>query len=235
MVSPNTKFTHIVIGSSSDVALEIFTRNNNKDKLIMIGRSLHPDITLSEEDEFYCVQDYADVNSVTEFVASAAISCDVKLTFVVSYQVGRRTFKSTSDDEIRKIIDINLHLPLFVVKSLLIRNPNYLSGVFFSSQATRFGGSQITLYASLKAAIECFVMGLARETGPDGFRFNCISPSLFDTKNLRDNGDFPEGFVASLPFGRLGRVTEVVNLIEFLHSPDNFYISGSVYPITGAR
>lgn len=102
-----------------------------------------------------------------------------------------------------------------------------------SSQAATFGGNQLTAYASSKAAVNCLVLGMARELAAYNIRVNNVSPGIIDT------GVHPqakaEQLKASIPLGRMGEPEEVAQAIAWLLSDEASYVSGIVLPVAGAR
>lgn len=105
-----------------------------------------------------------------------------------------------------------------------------------SSETAKFGGTQLAHYAASKAAINTFTIGFAREVAPYNIRVNAVSPGVIDTDAHADSSpDRIANLLKSLPMKRMGKASEVANLIFWLLSESASYLSGSIIPITGSR
>jgi NAD(P)-dependent dehydrogenase (short-subunit alcohol dehydrogenase family) len=105
-----------------------------------------------------------------------------------------------------------------------------------TSEAAKFGGTQLAHYAASKAAVNTFTIGFAREVAPHNIRVNAVSPGVIDTDIHA--GSTPEriaNLIKSLPMKRMGKASEVADLIYWLVSDAASYLSGSIIPITGSR
>jgi 3-oxoacyl-[acyl-carrier protein] reductase len=100
--------------------------------------------------------------------------------------------------------------------------------------------------ASRPAALG-FAKALAREVAADGVLVNSVCPGVFLTDRIRDlareraesRGITQELFLAEfcgdIPLGRPGDPREVGDLLAFLCSPRNTYITGAAIPIDGGK
>lgn len=108
--------------------------------------------------------------------------------------------------------------------------------VNISSEAARFGGTQLAHYAASKAAINTFTIAFAREAAPHQVTVNAISPGVIDTEiHANSPAERINKLLDSLPMKRMGTVEEVAQLILWLVSDAAAYVSGSIIPITGSR
>ena len=105
-----------------------------------------------------------------------------------------------------------------------------------SSEAARFGGNNISHYAAAKAAVNAMTIGFAREVAADNIRVNVVSPGVIDTDMHSDSPtDRRQHLLNSLPMGRMGSADEVAQTITWLLSDKASFVSGSIFPVTGAR
>ena len=99
-----------------------------------------------------------------------------------------------------------------------------------------------TAYAAAKAAEIHLAAAAAQELGSENIRVNAVSPGsiLFpgggwDTFS-REN---PEAFAAfettEFPFGRLGRLDEVADVVTFVLSPRASWITGANIAVDGGQ
>ncbi len=108
--------------------------------------------------------------------------------------------------------------------------------VNITSEAARFGGTHLAHYAASKAAINTFTIAAAREAATHNIRINAISPGVIDTEiHAASTEERLNSLINSLPMKRMGRTSEVAELVYWLLSPAASYISGAVIPVTGSR
>lgn len=92
-----------------------------------------------------------------------------------------------------------------------------------------------SIYAGAKAALEDFTRSLAREIGHRGVTVNVVAPGPIDTA-FYHGAETPESVAratgASVA-GRLGRVEDIVPMIEFLASPKSQWVTAQTLFING--
>ena len=151
----------------------------------------------------------------------------------------RKSFFETDISDLERTIQVNLTGTIYCVHKftkLLINQSINGSMVLISSEAARFGGNRISMYAATKAALNTFVVGAAREVGPFGIRINAVSPGTIYTKSLENEGEQKlKQIRESIPLGRIGTVNEAAETIHWLLSDKSSYVSGSMITVSGGR
>lgn len=124
--------------------------------------------------------------------------------------------------------------------------PHYLSGmvlpkmrtlergdiVMISSVATRFLSGNGAPYNMGKTAMEALAYTLAKEERPNGVRVNIVAPGLVDTEmgqrliKATQGVEDIRSLDASMPFGRVCQPQDVANVVHFLVSDQNSYLTG---------
>lgn len=93
-----------------------------------------------------------------------------------------------------------------------------------------------TGYASAKSALHTFAKSLALEYGPQGIRFNTVSPGMTETGLI---ADIPEKArlltKMQIPLRRLAKPQDIAGAIEFLLSQDAGHITGETLRVYGGQ
>ena len=90
-------------------------------------------------------------------------------------------------------------------------------------------------YSASKAALDSLTRTAALEFGADGVLVNSVSPGFVDTELTRQNNstDKIATLAASTALGRLASPSEIAELVHFLVSERNTYLTGQCLIIDG--
>lgn len=224
----------LIVGSSSDISIELIKNLEVNNKLLIITRN---NIT-SNDNNIVIVHDLQQ-NAITADIINNKLTDQYyikNLIYTSSYQAGRKKLTDFNNQEILDSFNVNIINLMILVKEIIKFRPNLPgSFIFFGSQATIFGGDRISAYAASKGAIEIFTKSLSKEVGNYGLRVNCISIGTVKTKQLlKDNFD-EEKVIKTIPLHRLGLPMDVVNLSQWLLSDLSSYMTGTIIPLAGGR
>lgn len=141
-----------------------------------------------------------------------------------------------SMDEWNKVISVN-QTGIFLLNKYVI-NEMLKSGkgaVVNTSSMYGFVGSTTSFaYSASKGAINQMTRSLALTYARDNIRVNAIAPGYVDTPILSMVPDNVKKAMGNeLPIGRIGKDTEIANLICYLLSDDASFITGAIIPIDG--
>jgi 3-oxoacyl-[acyl-carrier protein] reductase len=104
--------------------------------------------------------------------------------------------------------------------------------VNFSSIASKGNAGQAA-YSAAKAGIEGLTQTMAVELGPLGIRVNALALGFIDVATTRqavaDNRI--QQYSKQTPLGRLGRLDDVINAVEFVAS--NTFVNGAIVQVDG--
>ena len=141
-----------------------------------------------------------------------------------------------SMDEWNKVISVN-QTGIFLLNKYVINE--MLKGgkgavVNTSSMYGLVGSTTSFAYSASKGAINQMTRSLALTYARDNIRVNAIAPGYVDTPILSMVPDNVKKAMGNeLPIGRLGKDTEIANLICYLLSDDASFITGAIIPIDG--
>jgi NAD(P)-dependent dehydrogenase (short-subunit alcohol dehydrogenase family) len=149
---------------------------------------------------------------------------------------GPQPLADTSEDEIRRVIEINVIGAILCAQEAVRRMARGPGGaiVNLGSVAARLGApNERVHYAASKGAMSSFTIGLAREVARQGIRVNCVSPGLTET----EMNPLPklERLGPSIPIGRWAQPEEIARTILFLISPAASYVTGAELTVSGGR
>ncbi len=155
--------------------------------------------------------------------------------------VRRRAVADLSDEEFRRIMDLNMTSVFAMSRRTVPVMQRQGSGsiVNITSVAARTGGAGgSVVYATSKGAVSTFTRGLAKELATDGIRVNAVAPGIIATPfhDRHTADDQMDTMVSGIPMGRAGRPEECVGAVLFLSSPAmSGYVTGQVLEVNGGQ
>ncbi len=141
-----------------------------------------------------------------------------------------------SIDEWNKVIGVN-QTGIFLMNKYVIPNMLINGGGAIVNTSSMYGLVGTTMsfaYSASKGAINQMTRSLALTYARDNIRVNAIAPGYVDTPILASvPKDMKDAMANQLPIGRLGKDTEIANLICYLLSDEASFITGAIVPIDG--
>lgn len=109
--------------------------------------------------------------------------------------------------------------------------------VNLSTGLTRFVGEGMSIYASVKGAVETYTKYLAQELGPRGISVNVLAPGPIVTDFggglIRDNDQIREQLAGQSALGRIGRPEDIGPVLASLLSPGTGWITAQRIEASG--
>ncbi len=221
----------VIAGAGSGAGLETARKLNKKAKLILISRSITPEIEQLEAE-------YVQHDTVHGNVE------DLKLPEKVDglvYCPGSITLKSFNKLTISDFTDDftqNVTGAVSLIQQALpsLKKAGTASIVMFSSVAVKLGMPFHASIAAAKGAVEGLARSLAAELAPNRIRVNVIAPSLTDTPlaaGLLNTEAKRKAAAGRHPLRRIGQPSETAGLATFLLDDQSAWITGQVIGIDG--
>ncbi len=145
--------------------------------------------------------------------------------------------ENIDEDNIEQMLQVNLQAPLMLIKYAAksmkkngcgkIVNISSIWGV--RSKAHR------TLYSATKFGINGVTRALAREFGEYNILVNSVAPGYVNTEMTKKNVPLDDQIKIKkdIPLGRFAEPSEIANVIGFLISDQNQYITGQTIVVDG--
>lgn len=140
-----------------------------------------------------------------------------------------------------RVFDVNVKGVFYFIRFLIgpMIADNYGNIILIGSVVSNTGAGGGMHYSASKAALKGICARINYELLSKGIRSNIISPGIIDTPMLRkkypDEPQMNDILNAQVPFGRIGRPSDIANLALFLASDMSEYICGQDIIIDGGR
>ena len=156
-----------------------------------------------------------------------------------------------NESDLDKMFSVNLKGPLWfsqtVGKYFIKQNKGKIINI--SSEAGQEGSEGQSIYSATKAALIGFTRSWAKELGKYNINVVAIAPGIIEETGLRTkeyekalsysrnisvdqlNGDYSK----SIPIKRVGKLTEIADLVCYLSSDRSSYITGTTINISGGK
>lgn len=136
-----------------------------------------------------------------------------------------------------KVIGINLRGPIHMSHAAMHAFVEQGEGgkiVNLASDAGRVGSLGETVYSACKGGVIAFTKALAREGVRYGILVNAVAPGITDTPLVAGlDPKVMEAIVKTIPMRRMATPEEPAELVCFLASASNTYITGQVVSVNG--
>jgi NAD(P)-dependent dehydrogenase (short-subunit alcohol dehydrogenase family) len=137
------------------------------------------------------------------------------------------------------IVDTNLRSVVWLCRGVLpgMQARGYGRIVNLTSVGIHTGGYSLTsaVYELTKAGIWNLTKTLARSLAGDGILVNSVAPGAMRTRMILDETppDVLEAVARDIPLGRLAEPREVAEVVAFLASDANTYVTGATFDANG--
>ncbi|HMR78196.1 MAG TPA: SDR family oxidoreductase [Polyangiaceae bacterium] len=142
-----------------------------------------------------------------------------------------------TEAEFDRVVDTNFKSVVFLTQALLPRLNDGGRIIAIGSGLSRFSLAGMSVYGSLKAALERYMAYLGTELGPRGITANAISPGALDTDfnaAALEHNPAMRGYISSVTaLGRMGVAEDVGGVVAMLCTPAAGWITGQRIEVSG--
>ena len=137
--------------------------------------------------------------------------------------------------EWEEMITMNLNSVFNVIynaKEHLIETKGHIITFGYAGVDLLKARSTLTAYCAAKAGLVILTRSLASEFGRHGVRVNMVCPGWID--DTPHSEERMQEILQQIPFGRMGTVTEVAEVVTWLVEQSPEYVTGAIIPVAGA-
>jgi len=140
------------------------------------------------------------------------------------------------DEKLQRQLDLTLRPAVLIAQ---IAGPRLAargggSVVYVGSLAAEVSTLNIAMYGVGKAAVNKLAASAAHEFGPQGVRFNVVSPGrILASGVVPISPEVLERIERAIPLRRAGAPDDIAGAVQFLLSDLSSYITGAVLPVDG--
>ena len=220
----------IIFGASSDIAKPIISKLSKDNELICISRSE----LLYENTKNITLENYSE--SLVDLISNMEL--DNEKVSVINF-IGSMILKPLhllKENEMLEIMDVNFMTNYRILSQILKKNLSDLNYIAFSSVAANYGLANHEAIASAKAANEGLIRSCASSYGHKSYKFNCIAPSLIETKLTSRIVGTEAGRKAvenMNPLKKIGSPEDLSECITWLLSDNSNFVTGQTINIGG--
>lgn len=189
---------------------------------------------------FYC--DVSKKNDVDDTIASIIEKFgQIDVLFNNAGIIGSKSLLKTTEEEWRKVIDINLNGVFFVAQAVLRHMVcSNIKGVVvnMSSNASEIVFPKTGSYCASKGGVSMFTKFAALEMAPYSIRVCAVGPGMTLTRiigGIELNQLYSEKFIKNIPMDRFGEPEESTSVALFLGSDEASYCTGQTWLVDGGN
>ena len=179
--------------------------------------------------------DLSSNSSINNYISSLDIPIDIIVNCAGIHKAGN--CEDLTEYDFQNVLQINLIAPFQIISGLAkgMKERKYGRILNISSIWSIVSKEKRSIYSASKSGLDGLTRTLALELAPFNILVNSIAPGYVDTKmiQLYNSEKELEKIKKIIPLGRFAKPSEIGDLVKFLCSEKNSYITGQVIPIDG--
>lgn len=152
----------------------------------------------------------------------------------------RCSIKKSTIEYYSEVMTVNAFSQIFITKllaDLKISRTSYCQILYITSIVGQRGFRDLSVYATSKSALEGFCRSASNELADYGIRINCLAPGFVSSSYAESFKECrPELYdwtIERTPLGRWGTCEEIADMVYFLVSKNNSFMTGSIVNCDG--
>ena len=179
--------------------------------------------------------DLSSSESINKFLSEISEDIDIIVNSAGILKVGKAEEFSVKD--FQDILQVNVLAPFQIISGIVggMKRKKFGRIVNISSIWGEKSKSGRSLYSTSKAALNALTRSFAVEFAEHNILVNSIAPGYIETDMMKQYNSEKELDIIknSIPMKRFGKKTEISELVKFLCSEKNSYITGQILTIDG--
>lgn len=238
---------YLLLGASSDVCCTFLRRHKWQAEDKIIAQYFHNDAQLIELQKNFPAEiilrqaDFSDEESTNNFVnyLKEENFCPTHILHAPAVPVENNRFTEIFWDDAVKQINVQCRSLWQILQAVIPKMSKAKRGniiLVLSSVTLNVPPKFWSSYVMAKYALMGLGKALAAEYAPKNIRVNMLSPSMMETKFIKNiYGAIVEQSATNNPMKRNATPEDVAGLIEYLFSDESSFITGANIPITGGE
>ena len=179
--------------------------------------------------------DLSSSESINKFLSEISEDIDIIVNNAGILKVGKAEEFSIKD--FQDILQVNVLAPFQIISGIVggMKRKRFGRIVNISSIWGEKSKSGRSIYSTSKAALNALTRSFAVEFAEHNILVNSIAPGYIETDMMKQYNSEKELDIIknSIPMKRFGKKTEISELVKFLCSEKNSYITGQILTIDG--
>jgi 3-oxoacyl-[acyl-carrier protein] reductase len=179
--------------------------------------------------------DLSSNSSIDNYISSLDVPIDIIVNCAGIHKAGNCEDLTTHD--FKNILQINLIAPFQIISGLVkgMKERKYGRILNISSIWSIVSKEKRSIYSASKSGLDGLTRTLALELAPFNILVNSIAPGYVNTDMIQQYNSKKEleKIKQIIPLNRFAEPDEIAELVKFLSSEKNSYITGQIIPIDG--
>jgi len=140
--------------------------------------------------------------------------------------------------DLTKVFEVNFMSSFYITKAVLphMLKTNYGRILHLASIAGKEGNAGMLAYSASKAAVIGMTKVQGKEYAKTGITINALAPGVIRTPMVDTLPEVQVNYMTDkIPMKRCGTLEEVVNLVSYIVSEQNSFITGFTFDLSGGR
>lgn len=228
----------VITGGSSGIGAAVAKRLSAEGALIAIldmkGDSLNSAYKFFQTD----VSDEDSVQQAILSVINELETIDILVNCAGITGITNVKSHETLTNNVKTVFDVNFFGSYYTSKHVLpvMLQKNYGRILHIASVAGKEGNAGMLAYSSSKAAVIGMTKVQGKEYAETGITVNALAPAVIRTALVDNMPDEQVKYMTDkIPMKRCGTLEEVADMAAFIVSPQNSFVTGFTFDLTGGR